>query len=105
MSRRGYHAVPGQLPPLYDHCEYWLSIEQIARLQRNGPEWKFYLARSLQELLSSPAYVFRGLRREGFDTSYGLARVPSVVWKSDTIQLPPRSGFTLLCTVTQDLGF
>lgn len=101
-ARAGYLTVTGIAPEGDDEWEFLVAREMIEHLQRSGPRPKFYDSFLLGEILASPAAVFRGLKRDGFEEAYCYCGVPSRRMISTTVEAPPPPGRTFLVYVSSD---
>lgn len=85
---RGYRSVEGRCPFAEGTCEFGVSQSLLVKYQRNGPDWKFYDALLIPEVLASPAAIFEGLRREDYEDALCYSARPSRRFKSSTIEVP-----------------
>src|SRR5437870_2704187 len=84
--------------------EFFLSRTMLEKLEKNGPTWKFDDASFIPEILSAPAVVFQGLKREGFQNGYCYSGVPERNWDDPDPENVPRIGMVFVIYIKPAWG-
>jgi hypothetical protein len=75
---------------------FYVSKRMLAKLEKRGPTWKYEDAAFIDEVLPSPAAVFEGLKREGFEDCLCYSGVPERDWSGPEPDHVPRVGMVFV---------
>jgi hypothetical protein len=104
LSKSKVFAVQeGKCPENGQKCEFKISTEKINALHKYGPDDKFYNLRNLPFAIAEPDAIFKGLQREGHETSYCYVSRPSRRFVTEETSVPVEDGFVFVVFVTSNL--
>ena len=84
-------------------CEFKISTAKINWIHKHGPDDKFYNIRNLPFALNRPVAIFKGLKRDGHDTSYCYIARPVRRFVNDTASLPTAPPWVFMVFIDSNL--
>ena len=93
----------GRCPESGQKCEFKISTEKINWLHKYGPDDKFYNLQNVPFAVNHPHAIFKGLEREGHETSYCFVAKPARRFINDTLSEPLRAGLVFVVFVSSNL--
>ncbi len=93
----------GRCPENEQTCEFKISTQKINWLHKHGPDDKFYNLRNVPFAISRPTAIFRGLEREGHETSYCYVASPARRFVDDSNNVPVKDGYVFVVFISSNL--
>jgi hypothetical protein len=84
-------------------ASFFVSMNALETLERNGPEWKLEEVRFILEAVRSPDAIFEGLLRSGHEKDLCYSVRPLHDPESENAH-PPRFGFVFVVFVRTAIG-
>lgn len=100
---KAFATQEGKCPESEGKCEFKISTEKIKWLHKYGPDDKFYNLQNVPFAINNPRAIFKGLKRDGHETSFCYAAKPARRFIDDTNSEPLRAGFIFLVFVCPNL--
>jgi hypothetical protein len=86
----------GRCPESGDECEFKISTQRILWIHKNGPSDKFYNLRNVPFAINHPDLIFKGLQRDGHESSFCYVSRPVRRFISDIENVPVEEGWVFL---------
>jgi hypothetical protein len=100
---KAFAVQDGRCPESGQKCEFKISTEKINWRHKCGPDDKFYNLQNLPFAVNSPNAIFKGLKREGHETSYCYVARPARRFVSETTSVPLEDGLVFVVFITSNL--
>jgi hypothetical protein len=84
--------VLGMSPDGSGEESFYVSRRMLEKLESNGPTWKYEDAAFVEEIMASPAAIFEGLKREGYEEGLCYTGSPASDWTVPDREPVPRVG-------------
>lgn len=86
-------------------ASFFIDRNELAMIERDGPEWKYDDARFIEEAVSSPDAIFEGLGRANQDEGLCYSvRLTSDPEEAKEAAGPPRYGYVFVVFVRSGVG-
>jgi hypothetical protein len=92
----------GKCPETGQSREFKISTDKISWIHKTGTDDKFYNLQNVPFTISSPHAIFRGLKREGHETSYCYVAKPVRRFTSESESVPVGDGFVFVVFVSSN---
>lgn len=83
---------------------FYLDLAAIAKIEEDGPEWKFYASEIVESVVAEPVAILEGLNRKEYEGGFCYFNVPSYVYDNTGARcaIDPRMVFVVFVVVKQD---
>ncbi len=102
--RLAVFSVQGLAPDGRGTEEFSIDADHREWLRANGPEWKYYDAGMIPELLRNPTSIFRGLKRQGFAQALCYCGKPATIWVDDQVDAQAPAGMVFVAYIVRRPG-